>query len=163
MRSALFAFAIAIAVGTSLAQNANAQATPSGSPATTTGQSTTGQSTAGTSTTGSAMTTQTAPAPLNANTPINPAPGTSAPLSNAPQQRTARTRGHRLVRNSNSFQNGTNGTVESNGVVNGTAAMTPPPLAAPTSNSTNGPANAPGTVASPTPAVGNPNTKTNGH
>jgi hypothetical protein len=51
----------------------------------------------------------------------------------------------------NSFQNGINGSVGSNGVINGTAAMTPPPLAAPTTN--NGPANAPGTVAMPTPAA----------
>jgi hypothetical protein len=119
--------AFAIAMGAALADNATAQ-TSSG---TTAGQSTAGTSTAGSSTTGSALSTQTVPAPQNVNAPINPAPGTTPQLlTGSPAQRTARTRSRRPVRTSNSYQNGTSGTVQSNDVVNGTAATTPPPLAA---------------------------------
>ena len=124
-------------------------------PSTTTGQSIAGQTSGGPS---SSIATQTMPALVATTPPINPNPAT-APLTNTPPQRTARLRNHGLMGTSNSFQNGINGTVQSNGVVNGTATMTPPPLAVPTpparssTSTNNGPRNAPGTVATPTPAA----------
>ena len=163
MRTTLSAAAI-LSLGTLLASTATAQTTSSGTsdqsstgvrPSTTTGQSIAGQTSGGPS---SSIATQTMPAPVTTTPPINPNAGL-APLTNAPPQRTARLRSHSLMGTSNSFQNGTNGTVQSNGVVNGTATMTPPPLAAPTppaprsTSARNGPQNAPGTVAMPTPAA----------
>jgi hypothetical protein len=153
MRTTLSA-AITFALGTLAASAATAQTASSGTgdQTTITGQSIAGQTSGGPN---SSIATQTMPAPVTTTPPINPNAGTLAPLTNTPPQRMARLRKHGLMGTSNSFQNGINGAVQSNGVVNGTATMTPPPLAAPTTSKStnNGPANAPGTVAAPTPAA----------
>jgi hypothetical protein len=155
MRLAHFAVFL-IALG--IAQDAVAQTSNSGASGTTAGQSMTSGPNA-------SIATQTVPAPVNTTPPINPAPGTTsqnslAPLTNTAPQRIARLRAHSLMGTSNTFQNGLNGSVGSNGVINGTATMTPPPLSAPapspsngSTTTNNGPPNAPGTVATPTPAA----------
>lgn len=168
MRTALLAVLI-LALGTLVAPLAMAQTTGTSDQSSTTSSgsstgahpsTTAGQSIAGTTSGGpsSSIATQTMPAPVATTPPINPNLTTTAPLTNTPPQRTARLRRHSLMGTSNSFQNGINGTVQSNGVANGTATMTPPPLAAPTppakngSSTNNGPQSAPGTVATPTPS-----------
>ena len=168
MRTTLSTF-FGLTLGAMLLCPASAQTTDSGTSRQTTRsggttssnasrQTTAGQSLAGTTFGGpsSSIATQTMPAPLATTPPINPSPSASPTLSTLIPQRLARAHNHSLMGTSNSFQNGINGSVESNGVVNGTAKMTPPPLAAPTTGSrsqTNGPANAPGTAAAPTPAA----------
>jgi hypothetical protein len=98
-----------------------------------------GQSTAGTS-----ITSQTVPAPIIVSPPINPNPGTtpqSLPPPLTVSQRAKRS--HTVLGTSNTFQNGVNGTEQSDAVANGTATGAPP-VAAPTP-----PASAAGTPGQP--------------
>src|SRR5690348_2626355 len=90
------------------AQSANGTSGSSGaSPTTITGQSTAGQS----------LTSQTVPAPSATTPPINPSPGTSSTLAGPPRRAGAKV--HTRMGSSNSYQNGVNGLVQSNGVVTG--------------------------------------------
>ncbi len=135
-----------LAICVSLTGAAFAQtSSPSATPATTTGQSTAGSS----------ITTQTAPAPLNTTPPINPAPQSSSPLLTNTPQPNVRKRTHNVMGTSNTYQNGANGSVQSDAVANGTAPISPPTTnSAPPNSGTssiNGPSTAPGTVAQPTP------------
>lgn len=153
---------LAALLGVSVAASAQTQPqTSSGSTAgTTSSGSTSGQSIAGQSTTGQSLTRTTQPAPAVTTPPINPQPGTSPTLlSGTPAKAASRKRGRTGMGTSNTYQNGVNGSVNSDAVANGSAPTTVPsatgssstvqPMATPT----NGPSSAPGTVAQPTPAA----------
>jgi hypothetical protein len=115
------------------------------------------------------LSTQIVPAPLVTTPPINPAPraGSAIALPNGASTTPAGTLsnpGHRSMGTANSYQNGQFGTVESNSVVTGNGASTGPTFSSTptifsnTNNPTvmqqlNGPLNAPGTMARPTPAA----------
>ena len=93
-------------------------AASSSAPDTTSGQSLTG------STAGRNLTTPVAPTPIITTPPINPAPATTPTLlTDAPSKPLPPRRSRHTMGTSNTFQNGINGTVNSNAVVNGTPSQ----------------------------------------
>lgn len=164
MRMNLLAVVLIGMASAAFAQSSGIRGAGSSGTSTTPPATTSGQSIAGTTTSGQSLTTRVAPAPLVTTPPINPLPQSAgvAPRSTFPASRRAKP-GHHTMGTANSYQNGEFGTVNSNAVANGTANSAPLISNMPTMSSNsntasiiqhmNGPANAPGTVAQPTPAA----------